>query len=179
MEQDREVEAMRQIATVLKSLDEQATARVLQWAAGRFNVSSLLNLSGFFQKNQPIYKKNESEKQRGGITDFKDLPSLFDATSPSTASEKALVVSYWLQEIQGLENFDAQAVNSQLKHLGHRVHNITAAFNALKETTPALAHQIEKGGKTRQARKKYKITVEGTRKVQAMIQKSSKQQEGD
>ncbi|MBI3318845.1 MAG: hypothetical protein HYZ90_06885 [Candidatus Omnitrophica bacterium] len=173
MEQDREVEAMRQIAVALKSLDEQATARVLQWAADRFNVASLLNLSGF-SPTKSTTRKTETEKGGSGVTDFKDLPSLFDATSPSTASEKALVVGYWFQELQGMENFDAQAVNSQLKHLGHPIVNITAAFNALKETTPALAHQIEKSGKTRQARKKFKITTEGVRKVQAMVQAKSK-----
>ena len=170
MEQDREVEAMRQIAVALKSLDEQATARVLQWAADRFKVSSLLNLSEFCPTNRTTTQKNESAQQGEGVVDFKDLPSLFDAASPSTASEKSLVVGYWLQQIQGMENFGSQTVNSHLKHLGHPVGNITAAFGALKENVPALAHQIGKGGKTRQARKKFKITIEGIRKVQAMIQ---------
>jgi hypothetical protein len=171
MEQDREVEAMRQIAAALKSLDEHAVVRVLQWAANRFGASGLdLSGFGFVPKSPPTLTKPERDKKGDDSSDFKDLPSLFDAASPATASEKALVVGYWFQEVQGMESFDTQAVNSQLKHLGHGIGNITAAFNGLKETIPALAHQIENIGKTKQARKKFKITTEGIRKVQAIIQ---------
>lgn len=160
----QELEAMKQVGAALQPLDEDAVARVLRWACDGYKVSVRKSVSAV------------SSQETGAVSEphiFKDLPSLFDAANPTTESEKVLVASYWLQEIQGKDSLDSFAVNSQLKHLGYPVGNMTKAFDALKYSTPSLAIQMEKSGKSKQARKKLKITTEGIRKVQAMIQQKA------
>ena len=75
----------------------------------------------------------------------------------------------WMQKRSGMETFDSAAVNRELKHLGHGVGNITAAFNDLMAQKPALAMQTAKSGKSKQARKKYKITRAGEKAVAEML----------
>ena len=162
MKRDLELDAMASVTTALKELDEQTAARVLRWALDRFHVSTKEN------------KEANGEEEPG--LNFKELPVLYDAANPTTDAEKTLVVGYWLQQIEENENFDAQSVNSKLKHLGHRVGNITRAFDALKDENPRLVLQIEKSGSTKQARKKFKLTVEGIRKVKNMLNQKAFQQ---
>jgi hypothetical protein len=60
-------------------------------------------------------------------------------------------------------------VNKELKNLGEGILNITSALDALKAQKPALALQLKKAGKSRQARKTYKVTVAGLKFVENMI----------
>ena len=60
-------------------------------------------------------------------------------------------------------------MNALLKNHGHPVSNITRAFDLLRESKPAYAAQLEKNGKSQQARKKMKLTTAGIRKVEAVI----------
>jgi len=94
---------------------------------------------------------------------------LFDAAHAKTEKEKALVAAYWVQISQGQPSFPAQILNSSLKDLGHGVSNITDSLDALKTEKPALILQLKKSGTSKQARKTYKLTAEGARRVQQMI----------
>lgn len=105
-----------------------------------------------------------------GVT-FTTFAELFDAASPTSNGEKALVAGYWLQVCEGAEGFDSQSANKELKHLGHGLPNITAALETLKKTKPSLVLQLQKSGKTQQARKKYKVTVAGLKKVEEMVKR--------
>ena len=60
-----------------------------------------------------------------------------------------------------------------MKDLGHGVGNITDALTALKEERPALILQLKKSGTSKQARKTYKLTQEGIRRVQGMMLRES------
>ena len=71
--------------------------------------------------------------------------------------------------MQGEADFDAQSVNTKLKHLGHGVGNITQALDVLKDRRPQLIVQLRKSGTTKQARKKYKVTTAGKSAVEAML----------
>jgi hypothetical protein len=101
--------------------------------------------------------------------EFPDVATLFVAAKPSTGSEKALTVGFWLQECLHREEWEGFAINSELKHLGHGLKNVTDALNALIDHRPQLVVQLRKSGKTKQARKRYKLTAEGVRKVRQMV----------
>jgi hypothetical protein len=58
-------------------------------------------------------------------------------------------------ELTGLE------INKELHHMGHKVSNITSVINQLIGKRPQLMIQTKKEGKTRQAKKKYKVTTVG------------------
>ncbi len=80
-----------------------------------------------------------------------------------------MVAAYWLQVCQGAESFVSYSVNKALKNLGHGVSNVTGAFDALRRSKPALVLQLRKAGKSRQARKTYKVTKAGVAAVEEMI----------
>jgi len=80
-----------------------------------------------------------------------------------------LVVAYWKQAIEGAESFEAFPVSKELKHMGHGVANITRALDVLIKSSPKLVLQVAKSGKSQQARKRYKVTREGIRRVQGMV----------
>ena len=161
-----EITAMKAVAEALGKLDPDATARVVRWAAERFAVG----LGGGTKGMGSVGAADVgSHVGAGGAERFKSLADLYTAAAPSTDVDRALVAGYWFQFSEGQEDFAAQTINSALRDLGHRVANITVAFNNLKSQTPALVVQLKKSGTTRQARKKYKLTTAGKRAVEELI----------
>ncbi len=100
---------------------------------------------------------------------FETIADLFHATDPKSDADKALVAGYWLQTRGTEPDFDAQTVNQALKDFGHRVANITNAFNALIARRPQFVIQTKKSGTSRQARKRYKLTSVGLGAVDQMM----------
>lgn len=160
---DKELDAMQTINTALAELgDEDAVKRVLQWAASKHGVAVTVGKS--LQVGSGDGGGIEMSSQFGNIAD------LFDAASPSTEPEKVVVVAYWFQEVQGQADLDSQSLNTELKNLGHGVGNITRALDNLIGRKPRLVIQTRKSGTSQQARKRYKLTVEGIRFAKAMIE---------
>ncbi|AZO04334.1 hypothetical protein [Mesorhizobium sp. M2A.F.Ca.ET.043.02.1.1] len=167
---DPEFQAMQSVFAALNPLDEDARTRVLQYVASRLGLkSSMRTMASDHRTLDPA----DDEQGSGGSTSealkFETFAELYDAAQPKSQPDKALVGGYWLQICQGAESFDGFSVNRDLKNLGHGVTNITSALDALKGQKPALALQLKKSGKSRQARKTYKITAAGIKSVEGMI----------
>lgn len=160
MSEDDEIRAMQKIAEVLEPLDEAARGRALQWAVSRFR-----SPVGPAPAPDQTTSLRASMAQGGGFETFAEL---FEAAHPSTEREKALVASYWVQVCESQQSFGSQTLNDALKDLGHGVGNITDALSALKDDRPALVLQLKKSGTSKQARKTYKLTQAGIRRVQTM-----------
>jgi len=158
---DKEIEALASVSDALADLEQDAIGRILQWAANRYGVQAVETPDGEHEAGD--------DESPDGPGHFEDVGDLFAAASPSTEAEKALVVAYWFQEIKGEADFGSQTVNTQLKHLGHGIGNITDALQQLIDKRPSLVIQTRKKGKTKQARKQYKLTTEGCRKVDKML----------
>ena len=101
--------------------------------------------------------------------DFSAFGELEAAASPATNAEKALVAAYWLQKCQGQDTFTSHAAQKVLDHVGGRIANITDAIDDLKDQKPQLVIQLRKSGRSRQARKTYRITAPGISRVREMI----------
>ena len=159
-----ELEAMKKIAAALEPLDDAARARALQWAGSQFRTATALVATAV--------PSSRSAEARGDLPNagFQSFAELFDAANPTTERDKALVAAYWLQACQNATTFPSQALNDLLKDLGHRVGNITEALNQLKNERPSLVLQLKKSGPSKQARKTYKLTMEGAKRVLAMSQ---------
>jgi hypothetical protein len=157
---------MKKIAAALEPLDDAARLRALQWAASRYRGSSKALELGV----QPPSRLFEPGPERSENVLYETFAELFDAARPATERDKALVAAYWVQNCQGAGNFVAQALNTELKDLGHGIGNITEALNQLRDDRPALVLQLRKGGTSKQARKTYKLTLEGAKRVQFMVQ---------
>ncbi len=161
---DREIEALAAVSNVLADLDHDAVDRILRWAANRFGVEL---------SPQDKAGRNRGSKGEKGPRSYEDISQFLDDARPQGTADMVLAVAYWFQEMEGRPAFGSQEVNSQLKHLGHGVTNITKALQRLIDKRPALVMQVRKKGVTKQARKQYKITAEGRRAVATMIESGS------
>jgi hypothetical protein len=151
---EQEIQAMTAVGRAMQGLDERTIHRVLTWATDRY-----------VTKRRPSPNQPDTDATTG----VEDVATLYDLTNPQTHAERALVVGFWYQELQRQSDFDAQQVNHELKQLGHGVENITAAFNDLINRTPRFAMQTRKSGSTKQARKRYRLTTEGVRRVRSLL----------
>jgi hypothetical protein len=157
---------MGDLAAALDGLEDEARARVLRWAAERFGVT----LAGRKPGSGGSDPGRESDGGGGDPdAEYEELGDLFSAASPTTPEDRALVVAYWLQELQNNSNVTGQQVNTELKNFGHGEDNITRVFTALVATRPQLMIQTKKSGTSRQARKSFKVTRAGTTRVKALI----------
>jgi hypothetical protein len=145
-----EIDAMKKIAEALEPLEDAARLRALQWALSRFRGGGSvrdLTLS-------PPRSEGPALDVDGSASSFTTIAEQIDASEPRNERDP-----------------DHEALNEQLKDLGHRVGNITDALTQLRDDRPALALQLKKSGTSKQARKTYKLTQEGIRRVQAMIKR--------
>ena len=160
-----EIEAMRVVAGALKNLGPGARDRVIRWTCEKYGLQQPRQAQVARFPSQ-LTESSEHSGEGGSV----DLANLYATCQPKTDAEKTLVVSYWLQETQGVSGIDAQKVNTELKHLGHGVGNITRAFDKLMENKPQLMIQTKKAGTTKQARKTYRVTTEGRNMIEQMRQ---------
>lgn len=162
---DAELVAMTQIGDALSELDDNAKVRVLSWAISRYGSDRMGERENSI-RNATLGATEESK--------YADVANLFFTAAPETEAEKVLTVGYWLQVINGAESLDAQQVNGQLKHMGHGASNITRAFENLIDRKPQFAIQTHKSGSGKQARKKYRLTTAGIKRMEEMLRGDSK-----
>ncbi|PRH86769.1 hypothetical protein C5L14_15820 [Labrys okinawensis] len=169
---DPELQAMQTLLSALEPLAADARERVITWVIGRYDMPPMRSRkTGHKDENEGSDDGSVQQQftPANGTVSFNSLAQLFAAADPQTNGQKALVVGYWLKKSEGIDDFESQSINTELKHLGHGVSNITAALEELKSTKPALAIQLRKSGTSRQARKKFRITHEGLKAVDTMI----------
>lgn len=160
-----ELQAMSQVENALAGLSDDERNRVLRWAAERFG---LRGLSGAATRDASTGQ--QQDKTTGNAAEeHSDLAEFFAAARPSSDVEKALVVGYWFQYRVGNAELEAQLINTELKHLGHQIGNITRAFDNLMARDPQFIVQTKKTGSSKQARKKYKLTTAGKKEVEKML----------
>ena len=165
---DPELEAMAKVLDALADLEAPARARVIKWINEKLNLLPLIDAA----KAEDERAAAPGRRSPGVVTaeagSFRDFADLFDAARPGTDVEKALVAGYWAQFGQGNADFASQSINDELKQLGHPVSNITRALSGLIDVRPALVQQLRKDGGTKQARKTYRLTNAGQRRVEQM-----------
>lgn len=165
-----EFEAIKTIHDALKPLRVDGQRRVIKYISSLLGISNVETTSDSIDSTSDVKKPHSiprpmhTEKET-----FGSFAELYDAVSPHTNADKALVAGYWLQVCEGGESFDSHSAHNELKHLGHRLSNITAALTKLKEVNPALVLQLKKSGTSMQARKTYKLTAAGVKVLHEML----------
>lgn len=169
----KELSAMVAIEQALEPLSEEERSRVLAWSAARFGVVVSVNSRAPSSKAATDTDSNDGDHSRDEPASkpatAETLAEFYDSAAPNTEADKALVVAYWFQFHEGQTELEAQTLNSNLKHLGHGIGNITRALEWHKSQKPALLVQLRKEGTTKQARKKFKVTNEGKKFVERML----------
>ena len=165
MTNDKELQAMGVVLETIEPLDAEARSRVLGWVVQKLNVSKTDVAAGGMSF--------------GAATDavggFDQFHILFDKCGPAADTDRALVGGYWFQVCRSQADFSGQEVNDELKQLGHPVGNITRAYDNLQAHKPVLARQVQKTGKNKQGRKRYKLTREGISRVEELLRGSAEQ----
>ena len=108
--------------------------------------------------------------QHGG---HPDLATFFSSSGADDGPAQAMVVAYWKQVVEGKDGWSGAEINSELKHMGHKLPNVTATMNLLIKRKPACVMQMKKSGSAKQARKLYKLTTEGIKEVKARMSGST------
>jgi hypothetical protein len=164
MSAEGEIKAMGAVSAAIEGLESDGRARVLLWAISHYGIavggqkaSKVLGDVGSGEGN--------AEQGSGAYETFADL---FNAANPKTEKDKAMVAAYWVQICENAGSFQSQSLNDLLKDLGHGIGNITEALSQLKNDRPSLLLQLKKSGSSRQARKTYKLTQEGSKRVISM-----------
>ena len=160
---DPELASLTQITKALAGLSEEQIHNVLLYVNARYGERFVAAPRGGGKGSLPVSTDELNTEAYESIGDF------FDATDPQTEADRVLVAAYWLQIIEEAEDFSAINVNGHLKDLGQTVSNITRAFDSLINQSPRFARQIAKSGTAKQARKRYKVTREGIKRVKSML----------
>lgn len=154
---DPEVEAIAILSQTLGGLDGEIQRRVLQWANSRYGFTA----PRVTPMRPKIVSEDENVESESNGMPFREFVDLFDAVNPRTDLEKALTAAYWVQLGLRQGSWRSQQLNDFLKDAGHGVGNITLALDHAQQRTPALVRQMSKSGRSRQARKTYKLTTAG------------------
>ncbi|MXX74399.1 MAG: hypothetical protein F4210_05360 [Holophagales bacterium] len=166
---DEEVAAIQGTVEALTPLEPDSRERVLRYVTARFGISTPRQSPTVPERRDDDVAASDDTSASSAPSSFETLAELFDAAQPSDNPDKALVAAYWVQTSGEADSFESASANRELKNLGHRIANITDAINVLKRRNPAPVVQLRKSGKTRQARKTYKVTDAGVRAVEEMI----------
>jgi len=168
IEMSKELAAMVAVERVLQDLSVPEVGRVINWAASRFDVGVTQSKAN---AHHDVGGASDSSREDGPASQpASSLAEFYDAARPSSDAEKVLVVGYWLQLREGAVELEAQRINTELKHLGYGIGNVTRALDWHKAQKPALMIQKRKEGTSRQARKKFTVTNEGRKYVDRMVE---------
>lgn len=173
-----EIEAMKVVAEALGPLEQDAQARILRWAGDVFGGPAAAPArpparsdADQVQRIDKPHIAEESTQAGSPSAMYASVADFVAAAAPAKDAERALIVGYWFQILQGESDLDSHMINKELKHLGHGVVNITQTLNSLINKKPQLAIQTRKSGGSQQARKRYKITSAGQQVVERMLNK--------
>jgi hypothetical protein len=157
-----ELGAMKAISEALEGLPPASINRVLRWAA-----------DAHMMKTQavamPLPSAPTSAAPAVRPEQFADIPALFEAAQPSREWESVLAMGYWFQVVKGHPDIESYTMNQELKHLGHNISNITRVLDDMMARKPALVVQTKKGGDSKQARKKFRLTFAGLKTVEELV----------
>jgi hypothetical protein len=166
--EDKQLKAMQKVVEAFKDLDDAELKVILGWIGMRWGTvkpapADLRGLAG-------------AGAAAGGngltvpVGTYATFPDLYHAADPATEADKALVAGYWIQVSEQKGEFDSYRANSSLKEMGYTVSNITRAFDELMAKDPKYVMQVKKTGTSKQARKTFKLTTAGIKRVAEMLQ---------
>lgn len=154
---DQEILAMSECYKLMKPLDENSQARVIQWLIGKLDLNTL-NIQTKYSNKLPLSDTNgsnrdgnnnheEEENQENGkgfktIVDFDSVAEAFAAASPNSEWEKTLVVATYLQQKNGFTEIKGFDVNKELKNLRHGQTHITESFGTCIAKKPQMILQL-------------------------------------
>jgi len=124
-------------------------------------------------------QKISPQETNADVANKPDFATLVEKWTPVTSVEWALLATYYLNKVLGMESVSGFAVNKVLKDHGNSAPNITLALSGNMDARPQRILQVGKSGSSRQARKEYKITTSGIQFVEQKLQLSQSGTQGE
>jgi len=181
---DPEIEAIVKSYEVIKDLDGDSKQRVISWLVDKFGLSNDAAIqmkqsapgmggrdSAMGHSAMGMAKLSPDMPLPEKLTGFDTVELLFNQIYTKTEPEKVLVVASYLQEKSELQELGGRRINTELKRMSQGVKNITAAISSLTRKNPPLMSQTKREGSSPQAKKQYRVTEEGIRRVNESIKK--------
>ncbi|TXK18447.1 hypothetical protein [Homoserinibacter sp. GY 40078] len=166
---DSEIAAMSAVAGALNPLEPEQQVRVLRWAADRYGLADLKFANTGARGAAEELDDSRGSGAGGDKPSYSSIDELFESGIAKTNTQKALLAAYWFQVVEGKTGWQSYTLNTALKNLGIGITNITDALATAENQKPVLVMQTSKTGKSRQARKTYKLTAAGVKAVEAML----------
>ena len=148
---------MSDVYKIIKDLADDEKVRVLDWLSNKFELGKLPSP----QRKATLTPASLGSEDSKSLDGFESLADLFSVANVKTDQEKVLLSASYLQMKNSLPDLTGREINKELQNLGHGVANITNTITGLMVKKPKLMIQTHKSGKTKQAQKKYKVTIEG------------------
>lgn len=177
-----ELRAIENTYKELKTLDNDAQARIINWLISKFQLqgqtpyvvqpaSPAANIHvpekyGLLEK-QPASPSSGPEDY-SSIKEFTTLKELFKSANPTSGPEKALLAAAFIQIKNNTKALSAQIINRELKAINEPSGNITSDMASLVKRSPALMELSDASGQSK-SRKKYRVTDAGVLRVRSLI----------
>jgi hypothetical protein len=168
---DKELNAMNTALSALSDLEQDAQKRVMSWLQERLKITAPESNPPMTPGNPPV--KNLPTASQTSIASFSSLAELLSQANTKTDLQRVLIAAAFEQEHKQKKELTGREINQELQHVGYRSTNVTRSIDSLKAKKPKLMIQTKKEGSSKQAKKKYRVTVEGIKAVQDMISKQS------
>lgn len=159
------LDGVRKVLELVKDMNADDARWVLTMAQQALEGSVLAPTGG----PAPITSESPLPNGNGMRVLASDLAELFEKMQPETDYDKIMGVGFFLQYVEKQADFDSLTITTQLRELGYRLSNMTRAIDELTARSPALVMVTKKTGDTRQARRRYRLTQQGVRYVQARL----------
>src|SRR2546422_7542450 len=116
-DQDAEITAMSKIGAALTELKEpEAVTRVLRWAVDKYRPKTVL--PQIRAQNAPLPDIGDVTDALSPPREFQDFPALFNAASPATEPERALVAGNSVQVVHGKKELHGRVPHDEMKKKG-------------------------------------------------------------
>jgi hypothetical protein len=183
MDEDHEIQAMSRVNTALKDLSEEERYRVMQWAANKYLQNAApLKLAGPAVAPPPAPvgvidadadADVAEDEAKSEVRTYATFAEMLDASGADKDAGRLLIAAYWLQVINGQQDWKSFEVNKLLKDTGNQINTIGNAVRDLSKkskTKPALVVQVSKNSSSSgKGSKVLKLTSEGVKKAKIML----------
>jgi hypothetical protein len=168
MAYDPELHAMSLVFEALKNLDNGQRRRILGWVKDRLEATAAPTVEGeaaamttapqALIPPAPAAPKPPAKKD---LANFETALDLFSESSAKKSTSKVLLMAAYLQERHNYKEISSYDINFRLKRIGHGVTNISSLINGILKRKPHLLIQVDAENLPKQARRKFRVTVEG------------------
>lgn len=163
-----ELKTKKDIYELLKPLSKQEQIRVWRWVGEVLELysGSVMRLAGGPTGQSEKARVTNQEIDWGS---FSSAAEVLGAGNAAKDNERVLLVAAFLQEKHQKNDLTGKEISDELKHVGHRLTNVTMTIGTLVNRKPSWMIQTRKEGRSQQARKKYKVTTEGLKQALALL----------